>query len=34
MQGVTELDECERVHDIWLREVQQQFRNGKVSLGT
>ena len=26
MQGITELDECERCKDLWLREVQEQFR--------
>ena len=31
IQGVTELEECERCDDEWLREVQQQFREGRLS---
>ena len=32
MQGVTELVECERCDDAWLREVQEEFRNGSLSV--
>ena len=32
MQGVTELVECERCDDAWLREVQEEFRNGRLSV--
>ena len=31
MQGVTELLQCERCQDPWLRQVQQEFRNGCLS---
>ena len=31
IQGVTELVECERTADGWLREVQDQIRNGNLS---
>ena len=31
MQGVTELIEVERCKDIWLREVQEEFRHGCLS---
>ena len=34
VQGVTELNENERTPDLWLREIQQEFRNGNVSLDT
>ena len=30
-QGVTELEECERCDDEWLREVQEEIRHGKLS---
>ena len=29
MQGVTELETCERNQDVWLRGVQEYFRFGK-----
>ena len=32
IQGVTELVECERCDDAWLREVQEEFRNGRLSV--
>ena len=32
IQGVTELVECERCDDAWLREVQEEFRNGSLSV--
>ena len=32
MQGVTELIECERTDDEWLQEVQNEFRNGRLSV--
>ena len=31
LQGITELTECERCDDPWLREVQEEIRNGKLS---
>ena len=31
MQGVTELVQCERTDDEWLKEVQHEFRHGKLS---
>ena len=31
MQGVTELFECERCDDVWLRAVQGELRNGELS---
>ena len=31
VQGVTELQECERCKDYWLREVQEQIRMGNLS---
>ena len=34
LQGVTELVECERCDDLWLREVQEEFRNGSLSEDT
>ena len=30
-QGVTELEECERCDDAWLKEVQEEFRRGELS---
>ena len=32
MQGVTELVECERCSDVWLRDVQEELRRGDLSL--
>ena len=32
IQGVTELVQCERCDDAWLREVQSEVRNGDLSL--
>ena len=29
--GVSELVQCERCDDVWLREVQEQFRHGRLS---
>ena len=34
MQGVTELVECERTKDAWLKSVQDEFRFGKLSTDT
>ena len=34
IQGVTELVTCERTQDEWLREVQEEFRHGKLSAST
>ena len=34
MQGVTELDECERCDDAWLQEVQHEFRMGQLAEDT
>ena len=31
LQGVTELEECERCDDEWLRELQDQFRRGGLT---
>ena len=31
MTGVTELQQCERTKDAWLRSVQDEFRLGKVT---
>ena len=31
MQSITELEECERCKDLWLREVQEEFRKGNLS---
>ena len=31
VQGMTELIECERCDDIWLQELQNQFRHGRFS---
>ena len=31
LQGVTELIECERTKDPWLKSVQDEFRIGKLS---
>ena len=31
IQGVTELEECERCDDVWLKEVQDEFRRGALS---
>ena len=31
IQGVTELVECERTDDVWLRSLQEEFRQGKLS---
>ena len=31
IQGVTELTDCERCHDAWLREVQDEMRHGCLS---
>ena len=30
-QGVTELKQCERCDDAWLKEVQEELRNGRLS---
>ena len=32
IQGVSELDECERCSDAWLREVQEEIRHGNLSI--
>ena len=32
LQGITELVECERCDDNWLIEVQEEFRNGNLSI--
>ena len=34
MQGVTELWQCERGDDEWLKEVQEELRHGKLSANT
>ena len=34
VQGVTELVECERTKDEWLRSVQDEFRRGELSRET
>ena len=34
MQGVTELQTCERTKDAWLRSVQKEFRDGNLSEET
>ena len=34
MTGVTELQQCERTKDDWLRSVQEQFRFGKLTEDT
>ena len=34
MQGVTELVACKRCDDEWLREVQSEFRDGRLSEET
>ena len=34
IQGVTELTECVRCQDKWLRDVQQQIRNGTLDADT
>ena len=34
VQGVTELTDCVRCHDSWLREVQNEFRTGHLSQTT
>ena len=31
VQGVTELEECERCDDAWLKEVQEEFRTGALT---
>ena len=31
IQGVTELETCERTKDVWLTKVQNEFREGKLS---
>ena len=32
VQGLTELTECMRCDDAWLREVQDEIRNGQLSM--
>ena len=34
IQGVTELQECERTKDVWLRSVQESFRCGRLTEET
>ena len=34
MQGVTELESCERTSDVWLQSVQEEFRHGKLTEDT
>ncbi len=34
VQGVTELEECERTQDLWLRSVQDEFRRGELTVET
>ena len=34
IQGVTELQECERNKDVWLRSVQESFRCGRLTEET
>ena len=34
VQGVTELVECERTKDLWLRSVQDEFRRGQLTVET
>ena len=34
VQGVTELEHCERTDDVWLQSVQEEFREGKLSTDT
>ena len=34
VQGVTELKECERTKDVWLRSVQDEFRYGRLTAET
>ena len=34
VQGVTELVECERTKDLWLRSVQDEFRRGQLNVET
>lgn len=34
VQGVTELEKCERTDDVWLQSVQEEFREGKLSTDT
>ena len=34
IQGVTELTECERTKDLWLRSVQDEFRFGRLTEET
>ena len=34
VQGVTELEKCERTDDVWLQSVQEEFREGRLSTDT
>ena len=34
MTGVTELQQCERTKDAWLRNIQDEFRFGKLTEET
>ena len=34
VQGVTELEECERTQDLWLRSAQDEFRRGQLTEET
>ena len=34
VQGVTELEECERTRDSWLQQVQHEFRYGSLTFDT
>ena len=34
VQGVTELEHCERTSDLWLQSVQEEFRYGKLTMDT
>ena len=34
VQGVTELTECERTKDVWLKSVQDEFRVGRLTADT
>ena len=34
VQGVTELEVCERTDDVWLQSVQEEFRYGKLTMDT
>ena len=34
VQGVTELEECERTQDLWLRSVQDELRRGQLTEET